>query len=283
MGFYADENLNVEFVAARGGVDVAKQIGSGNAMVGGAIGDTPIIVRANGIPVKAVAVLGAGALTMVAGSEDAGVKSIADLKGKTVTVLSYADTTYYALLAALRKAGLNRDDLDIQAAGPAGVWKLFSSGESQGMAGVADWIVNSEETGLKVNIIPEEEMAVSMAQAIIASEDAIENHPELVQSLVTATLKGMQAIIADPKAAATAFAKAVPAYAGKEASLEKIFNLYITRVYKNQSPLGMIDVDRLSQVNHYYASEGIVSIEAPVEELYDSRFVVGAESALKSK
>ena len=46
-----------------GGVDVAKQIGAGNAIIGGAIGDTPIIVRANGVPVKAVAVLGAGALT----------------------------------------------------------------------------------------------------------------------------------------------------------------------------------------------------------------------------
>ena len=50
-GFYAEENLKVTFVAAKGGVDVAKQIGAGNAVIGGAIGDTPIIVRAN--PVQA--------------------------------------------------------------------------------------------------------------------------------------------------------------------------------------------------------------------------------------
>lgn len=59
-GYYADLGLKVTFVAGKGGVDVAKQIGAGNAPVGGAIGDTPIVVRANGIPVKAVAVLGAG-------------------------------------------------------------------------------------------------------------------------------------------------------------------------------------------------------------------------------
>ena len=58
-GYYEQEGLKVNFVAARGGVDVAKQIGAGNAVIGGAIGDTPIIARSQGIPVKAVAVLGA--------------------------------------------------------------------------------------------------------------------------------------------------------------------------------------------------------------------------------
>ena len=62
-GYYKAEGLDVKFVAARGGVDVAKQVGAGNAVIGGAIGDTPIIARAQGIPVKAVAVLGAGSLT----------------------------------------------------------------------------------------------------------------------------------------------------------------------------------------------------------------------------
>ena len=61
-GYYAQEGLSVKFVTGRGGVDVAKQVGAGNAVIGGAIGDTPIIARAQGIPVKAVAVLGAGSL-----------------------------------------------------------------------------------------------------------------------------------------------------------------------------------------------------------------------------
>ena len=59
-GYYAQEGLNVKFVSGRGGVDVAKQIGAGNAVSGGAIGDTPIFARGQGIPVKAVAVMGAG-------------------------------------------------------------------------------------------------------------------------------------------------------------------------------------------------------------------------------
>ena len=57
-GYYAREGLKVSFLVAKGGVDVAKQVGAGNAPIGGGIGDTPIIVRAQGVPVKAVALIG---------------------------------------------------------------------------------------------------------------------------------------------------------------------------------------------------------------------------------
>src|SRR5437773_8597558 len=61
LGYYSEAGYDVDFVVARGGVDVAKQIGVGNAPIGGAIGDTPIIVRGNGVPVKAVGLMGGGA------------------------------------------------------------------------------------------------------------------------------------------------------------------------------------------------------------------------------
>lgn len=280
-GYFEEQGLNVTFISGKGGVDVAKQIGSGNAMVGGAIGDTPIIVRANRIPVKTVAVLGAGGVTQIAVSRESGVKKVADLKGKTVTVMSYADTTYYALLASLSKAGLSRDDVDIQGAGPAGVWQRFSTGDVPAMAGVPDWVVNAEDAGLELNLLPETEMADSMAQAIIASEDAIENHPEIVQGIVIGTLKGMKDIIDDPAEAASDFAAAVPAYEGKEAMLTRVFELYIDRVYAGQKPLGSIDHERLSHVSDFYFNERIVRRPVAVDELYTTEFVEAAQPALQ--
>ncbi|UVJ43981.1 ABC transporter substrate-binding protein [Pseudomonas sp. LS1212] len=272
-GYYASKDLNLEFIAAKGGVDVAKQVGAGNAMLGGALGDTPIVVRANGIPVRAVAVLGAGGVTMVATNAAENINSISDLKGKTMTVMSYSDTTYYALLASLRKAGLSKTDVNVQAAGPAGVWQLFSANKAQAMAGVPDWVVNAEEAGLQIKLIPQEQIFESMAQAIIASDDAIKNHPEVIRGVVQATLQGMQDIIQDPHAAAVTFAKAVPAYAGKEASLEKTFKLYVEHVYANQSVLGRIDPARLDKVRKFYVSEGIVAKEPALDELYTNQFI----------
>ena len=272
-GYYAARNLNMTFIAAKGGVDVAKQIGAGNAMLGGAIGDTPIVVRANGIPVRAVAVLGAGGVTMIATNAAENINAITDLKGKTMTVMSYSDTTYYALLASLRKAGLSKTDVNIQAAGPSGVWQLFSADKSQAMAGVPDWVVNAEEAGVKIKLIPQAQIFESMAQAILASDDAIEHHPQIVRDVVQATLQGMNDIIQDPKAAAATFAKAVPAYAGKEASLEKVFKLYVEHVYANQLVPGRIDPARLETVRQFYVSEGIVTQEPKLDDLYTNQFI----------
>lgn len=272
-GYYSARDLDLTFIAAKGGVDVAKQIGAGNAMLGGAIGDTPIVVRANGIPIRAVAVLGAGGVTMIATNAGENIQSVKDLKGKTLTVMSYSDTTYYALLASLRKAGLSKTDVDIQAAGPSGVWQLFSANKAQAMAGVPDWVVNAEEAGLKINLIPQEQIFESMAQAILASDDAIKHQPKIVAGVVQATLQGMHDIIQDPKAAAATFAKAVPAYAGKEAALEKTFRLYVEHVYANQPVLGRIDPARLDTVRKFYVSEGIVAREPKLDELYSNQFI----------
>ena len=59
-GYYKAEGLDVTFAVGKGGVDVAKQIGAGNAALGGILGDGPIIVHQNGIPIKAVASFGVG-------------------------------------------------------------------------------------------------------------------------------------------------------------------------------------------------------------------------------
>lgn len=281
QGYYSSKDLNVTFIAAKGGVDVAKQIGAGNAMIGGAIGDTPIVVRANGIPVRNVAVLGAGGVTMIATNADENINSVKDLKGKTLTVMSYSDTTYYALLASLRKAGLEKTDVNVQAAGPAGVWQLFAARKSSAMAGVPDWVTDSQEAGLNVKLIPQDQIFESMAQSIMASDDAIANHPEIIGGIVQATVRGMRDIISDPHAAAITFAKAVPAYAGKEEQLEKTFKLYVEHVYANQSVPGHIDPQRLDKVRQFYVSEGIVNKEPKLEDLYTNQFIDTPTTAAK--
>ncbi|MEN9559929.1 MAG: hypothetical protein RLZZ502_1140 [Pseudomonadota bacterium] len=272
-GYYAAEGLKVSFVAGRGGVDVAKQVGAGNAVVGGAIGDTTIITRSQGVPVKTVAVLGAGSLMQLVSHEDAKIQKPSDLKGKTVTTIGYADTTYYALLGMLAKTGQSKNDLDIQAAGPGGVWQQFVAKKAVAMASVPDWTVSAMDAGAKVSIIPADDYFNSMAQAILASDDTIAKNPELVQKLVRATLKGMADIMKDPKAAADAYVAHVPAHKGKEDSVRRTFEMYNKYVYENQKVLGQMDEKRLTELQKFYVSNGVVPKESALKDLYTNQFV----------
>jgi NitT/TauT family transport system substrate-binding protein len=276
-GYFKTEGLDVNFVTGKGGVDVAKQVGAGNAPIGGAIGDTPVIVRANGVPVKAVAVLGAGSLTLIASHEKAPIDKPAQLKGKTITVISYSDTTYYSLLGTMKKANLSRSDAEIQAAGPAGVWQLFAAGKSDAMAAVPDWVVSVRESGAKVHLMDPAQGFNSMAQAILASDELIKTNPALIQKIVRATLKGMELIMKDTDAAVASYIKAVPQHKGKEAEIKQVFDLYNKYVYADQKVLGQMNRERLGQVQDFYVSEGIVSKAAPLDDLYTNQFVEAAK------
>src|SRR5665213_1339841 len=111
LGYYADAGYDVTFATARGGEDVARRVAGGTAEIGGALGDTPIIVRGQGVKMKAIAVLDGGALTTLVAGPRRGIHTLGDLRGKRVMVLSFNDTTYHVLLGALAGVGLRKTDL----------------------------------------------------------------------------------------------------------------------------------------------------------------------------
>src|SRR3984893_14904344 len=272
-GYFKAEGLNVTFQVGKGAVDVAKQLGAGNAVIGGGIGDTPIIVRPNGVPVKAVAVLGGGALMQLVLDKDKNLHTVKDLKGKTVTVLAYQDTTYFALLGMLASQGMTKDDVNAQAAGPVNVWKLFLAGQSDAFASTPAWTALVMGANKNIEVIPSDSLFKSMAQAIIASDETIQKNPQLIQKIVTATLKGMKDIMADPAGAAADFIKATPELAGKEAFVTLSFQLYNKYVYGCQKVLGEMDEARLSALHDYHAKEGLIKSKTAVKDLYTNQFV----------
>ena len=273
-GYYEKEGLDVDFQTARGGVDVAKQVGAGNAVVGGAVGDTPLIVRLNDIPVKAVAVLGGGSLAVLAFTKQSGITGPKDLKGKTVTVLSYQDTTYYAMQGMLATVGLTKNDLKIEAAGPANSWKLWSAGKADAIVISPDIVAQGIEAGLKdVTIVPVNQYFRSMAQAILASDQTIKERPALIKSLVQATLRGMKDIMDNPKTAAADFVKAFPQQAEHLAWVEQSMELYDKFVYAGQPKLGVMDEARLASLQKFYVEQGIIEKALPVKDHYTNQFV----------
>jgi NitT/TauT family transport system substrate-binding protein len=275
LKYYDDAGYDVEFQVARGGVDVAKQVGAGNAVIGGALGDTSMIVRPNGVPVKSVGVMGGGALTVVVARKDRGISKLEDLKGKTVTVLAFQDTTYYAFLGALASVNLKKSDVNAEAAGPAGITSLVIAGKADACACVPDWEIMVRDGLGAANTIsfPTLDYFPSMSQAIIAADDVIKSKPQLVKGLVQATIKGMKFIMDEPKKAAAAYAEAVPSWKGKEGDVERILMNFTDRTYKGQKTPGEMDESRLTKLQDFYVKEGIVPKAVPLAELYTNQFI----------
>ncbi|MBU2935211.1 MULTISPECIES: ABC transporter substrate-binding protein [Pacificibacter] len=274
-GYYADEGLNPIFHIAKGGADVAIQVAVGNASIGLAAGDTPIIVRPNGLPVKAVALLGGQALTHVSIRSDEGIENLSDLAGKRIGVMSFQDTSYYNLLGVLAAVGVDRDDVDIQSLGPAGMTQLMVSGDVDAISAVPEWSYQIETAGVPVDIHMINDLFPSMTQAIVSSDSAIEDDPELIQAFVKATLRGYSDVIADPKGTALEISQKVAAFHGQEESLGAILSRYAEFVYASpdELALGEFAPERYTAVRDFYVTQGIAKSASPLDDYYTNQFV----------
>ena len=275
--YYEKEGLDVEFQIVTGGAEVAKQVGVGNAAMGEAVADATIIVRANGVPVKSVGLIGGGSFTQLIVHDASPIETPADLKGKTVTVFSYQDTTYYALLGALADAGLTKNDVNIIAAGPTNVWTMFLDGKSDAMGVAPDYIAYVTKAGAKVRVIPISQYFPTMAQTILASDVMIAKRPDLIRKVVRATLHGMGDVLKDPDGAARDFVKATPENADKEPEIRQVLEYYDKYVFSGQKRPGEMDAGRLAKLEDYYVKQHIVDKAVPIKELYTNAFVPAAE------
>jgi NitT/TauT family transport system substrate-binding protein len=274
-GYFAANGVEVTFQTGRGGADVAQQVAVGNADLGGGVGETSMIVRPNDLPVRAVAQLGSRSLFQLTTRKDVAVKGIADLKGKKLGVIGYQDTGYYALLAVLAANGLKRDQLEIQAVGPAGVTQLMIAKSLDGIMAVPEWADAIESAGIALDTWEIDQTFPAMAQAILGSDKIVKDRPQAVRGFVQAVMQAVRDCMADPAAAARDYVAAVPQHTGKEADIERILRRYVTKVYATEpaSALGSFDPGRLATVQKFYLENNIIKAAVPVADLYTNDFV----------
>ncbi|WP_322063149.1 ABC transporter substrate-binding protein [Paraburkholderia sp. J63] len=271
--YYADEGLSVRFVTVQGGAEVGKQLASGNGDLGGGLGDTPIVLRQNGIPVKAVALFGGQALHQFVTRADENITGPAALKGKTVTVMSYQDTSFYATLAVLAKGSLTRQDVSVQAAGPSGIWQLLAQGRADAMVGTPDWAASAEAAGAKLTWHSTDAYFPGMAQAVLASDRTIATRPDLVRKFVRASLKAMAEIERDPAAAAKDYAAAVPSWQARQPFVTRVLVYYAQHVYPGQSRIGAFDPVRVEKLQDFYLAQKIIRTRVDAKDLFTNEFV----------
>lgn len=274
-GFFADSKLDVTFQAAKGGVDGAKMVGAGHADFSGGIGDTSMITRPNGIPARAVALLGGRALHQLILRKDVPFSGFNDLKGKNIGVVSYQDTSFFNLLGILASSGLSKGDANIQAVGPSGITQLMVSGRLDAIVGAPEWAITIESNGTPVVIRPIDAAFPAMAQAILTSDQNIKNRPEIIKGMVAAILKGIQYTITNPAEAAAAFLKETGRPDTERANVERILSFYAANIYppKTGMMLGQFDREQVARVQSFYLQAGIIEKASPVDELFTNDFV----------
>ncbi|MDO5642715.1 MAG: ABC transporter substrate-binding protein [Paracoccus sp. (in: a-proteobacteria)] len=275
-GYYDEAGLNVDFRVGQGGADVATQVAVGNADLGGGMGDTAIIVRANGLEIRGVAVLGGQGLTHLAWRNDRDITGPEDLRGRSVGVISFQDTAYYNLLAVLADKGIERGDLDIQALGSGGLIQNMIAGSIDAMSGVPEWIIAIEDAGVDLSVVPARDYFPAQAQAIIASDRIIAENPEAIEGFVQATLRAIDDIVADPAQAAQDYVAIQDRHAESIDQIERIMRFYVQSVYAEMPdlPRGAFDEGMLTRIQDFYMANDIIRAAVPIADVYTNQFII---------
>jgi NitT/TauT family transport system substrate-binding protein len=273
-GYYTAEGLDVQFLVGRGGVDVATQVGAGNADMGEATGDTTIFVRGNGVPVKTVAVLGGGGLMQLAVRNDSGIKDLKGLRNKQIAVIAYADSTYYILLGMLATVDMSKNDVKAEAVGIAGVQQLVSNNTMPAGACNPECVTTIQDHVPGVKVYVSSDYTPSMAQAMVASDKMIAERPDVIRKVERATYRAWSEIRKDPVKMAGVYVAAVPSHHGQEDYLARVFRNYEKWVYSGkQTKTWAMDPERLSKLEDLYLSQGVISKKIPVDQLYTNAFL----------
>jgi len=200
LGYYAAEGLKIKYNYDFE-TDVVQRVAQGSVQFGMASGDSVLLARANGLPVMTVATINQRFPTVFFSKAEANIKTPADLKGKSVGIPGHFGASYIGLLALLYANKMQESDLNVQDIGFAQVAAL-----AEGKVQVASGYGNNEpiqlaQQGIKVNVINVADFYPLASDGVIAGEKLISDQPAVVRGFVRATLKGMQAVIADQKAA----------------------------------------------------------------------------------
>src|SRR5579862_538533 len=117
-GFFAAENLDVDINFAQSGAAVTQQLTAGSIEVALSVGiSDPVHAVDKGAPIALVRIIGGAVPYVLIGK--AGLKTIADLKGKTVSVGTASDPTTLYFERMATAAGLKKGDYDVLSAGVA--------------------------------------------------------------------------------------------------------------------------------------------------------------------
>ncbi len=184
------------------GIDILPAIVAGEIDVAASAVDAAIAGRASGVPIYAVAGFAKGGARIVA-KPDAGIKSVADLKGKKVAT-PRGGAQELVLLAELAKHGLtwsDRPGKDVQITymAYADMNQALLSGNIDAMSQSEPQSSQAINKGFGVEVIkPYDTELGEPVRSLVVTEDFYKKKPEVAERLIRCFVEATATFIAQP-------------------------------------------------------------------------------------
>ena len=184
QGLYAEKNITTELVQFNNGGDLMTAMASGQVDIG-YVGIAPVLSSVSkGVPVKVISSAQTEGSGIVV-TKDSGIKSAADLKGKSIATPGEASIQHVLLSYYLKKNGLSTNDLNISAMKVPSMNDALKTKQIDGIITFQPYVsIAANDTNNVVlenssGILPNHPCCV-----VVASDDFIKNHEDKAKDIV---------------------------------------------------------------------------------------------------
>ncbi|WP_319515762.1 ABC transporter substrate-binding protein [uncultured Cohaesibacter sp.] len=264
-GFFADQDIEVEFLYG-GASDILTNIAAGNVDFGFPNGDAVVAAASNGLPIKVVHTTYQRGIGALLAKSESGIKTYADLKGKTVAVTSLGSPNYLQLQVGLAKAGLSVDDVKVEVVSSGAIVQTLQSDD-------VDAIIFSElrkyaleANGFDVTMILSNDFLPSFGNVLVTSAEKLADNPDLVKRMTNAVSASYQWVIDGhiDDALKISMDKYTPTWVDQTAMLSTAFkNTFVASVWQSdltkEKGLGAADLAAWQNNIDILSEYGVIS------------------------
>ena len=198
-GYYRDAGLAVTF-QNKIDPDLVTLVGQGAIDIGVADGTSVIPAVSQGIPIKYVATIYGTFPSIVFAKQSSGIATAADLSGKKLGIPGKYGSSWIMLQALLQSVDLTPDDLTVVE------YPDFGQGVAvqQGAVDAATGFANNEPVVLELSgtdavVLHVDDVIALPGPGLIAGQKLLDANNHAVAAFVSATLRAMAEVAADPQ------------------------------------------------------------------------------------
>lgn len=280
-GFYKDVGLDVTIEPGNGSQITAQLIAAGKADIGFADAAPVMKLISSGAKMKVLATILQGNPNQVTALKKTGLKSVADLKGRSVALPNGgSQVAMFPLVLAAN--GLKESDIKIVNMPPDSMIPSLMQGTVEVILGSVDAFgIQLKSMGVETdNFLFIDSGAPTVSTSIVASDAFLAAHPDLAKSFVAASLKGWYAAIDDQVAAVAALKKIFPDANEKLAPGQIDATKFLMCVNRAKF-VGKATPEQWSDTVKIFSQIGILPADVPATAYYTYDYLP-AESALRS-
>ena len=270
-GYYAAAGIEVEFDYSFE-TDAVALVGAGELQFAVVSGEQVLLARAQGLPVVYVMAWYQDYPVGVAALSEQGIRTPADLAGKTIGLPGLYGASYIGLRALLSAAGLEESDVTLDSIGFNQVEALVSGQDQAVVIYAANEPVQLRAQGYAIDELRVSDYMQLASNGLITNEATLAENPELVQRMVDATLQGIADTIANPSEAYQISLEYVEALATADAAVQQQV-LATSITFWQTDRLGYADPSAWENMQQVLLDMGLLAEPLNVSMAFTNQFI----------